>query len=79
MGMPFPQALQSLAQSNPALVPWAWAINGCASVTAGVLAIVLAMSHGFGWVWSLSVFIYALGVAVLLSTTRRLRRGIASP
>ena len=51
------------------LVPWAWAINGCASVTATVLAVVLAMSFGFEWVWLLSLGIYAAGVAALLATS----------
>jgi len=31
MGMPFPLALVRVAAARPALVPWAWGINGCAS------------------------------------------------
>jgi hypothetical protein len=57
------------------LVPWAWGINGCASVTAGVLAVVLAMSFGFTFVWTLSVAVYAAGTLGLLAATRRLRLG----
>ena len=47
-------------------MPWAWGINGCASVTATVLAVVLAMSHGFVQVWLVSLGIYAAGVTALL-------------
>ena len=32
MGMPFPMALARISQTTPALIPWAWGINGCASV-----------------------------------------------
>ena len=46
-------------------MPWAWAVNGCASVTATVLAIVLAMEIGFRGVWLVSLFVYAAGVAAL--------------
>jgi hypothetical protein len=35
MGLPF---LGRVSDSTPALVPWAWGINSCASVVAAVLA-----------------------------------------
>lgn len=44
MGMPFPMQLQRL---NPVQLPWAWAINGCASVSSAVLATILAIEIGF--------------------------------
>jgi len=47
MGMPFPTALAALARLRPRLVPWAWGVNGCASVVATVLATVLAVGVGF--------------------------------
>src|SRR5690606_8519531 len=46
MGMPFPLALARLRADAPHLVPWAWAINGCASVLAAILATLLAMTFG---------------------------------
>jgi hypothetical protein len=46
MGMPFPLALRQLGQTHPELLPWAWAINGCASVVAGPLATLLSLSTG---------------------------------
>jgi len=47
MGMPFPTALAELDKRNRPLVPWAWGINGFASVTAAVLGTCLAISLGF--------------------------------
>jgi hypothetical protein len=50
MGIPFPSGLAWLRQQAPGLVPWAWAVNGCASVVASILAAMLALSAGFSWV-----------------------------
>ena len=44
MGMPFPLGLKRL---GPSQLPWAWAINGCASVISAVLAALLAIEIGF--------------------------------
>ena len=50
MGMPFPGAIRMLGGQAPGLVPWAWAVNGSASVVSAILATVLALSFGFTWV-----------------------------
>jgi hypothetical protein len=47
MGIPFPAALSELGKDREGLVPWAWGINGFASVTAAVLGTSLAVSLGF--------------------------------
>jgi hypothetical protein len=47
MGMPFPTALKKLDNKAKALVPWAWGVNGFASVTGAVLGTFLAISIGF--------------------------------
>lgn len=53
MGIPFPLGIRALGEKNQSLIPWAWAVNGCFSVLAPVIAIMLAMSSGFKWVmWS---------------------------
>lgn len=46
MGMPFPLVLRHLGQTHDELLPWAWAVNGCASVIAGPLATLLALGAG---------------------------------
>jgi len=60
MGMPFPSGLRRVARRVPALTPWAWGVNGCASVVGATLAMVLAVSVGFRLVLLLALALYAL-------------------
>lgn len=46
MGIPFARGLEAIRPA-PDLAPWAWAINGGASVISAVLAALLALSLGF--------------------------------
>jgi len=46
MGIPFPLGLRQLGHSHEELLPWAWAINGCASVLAGPLATLFSLGAG---------------------------------
>jgi hypothetical protein len=45
MGVPFARGVAAIG-SHPAVVPWAWAANGSASVAAGVLAVLISLSFG---------------------------------
>jgi hypothetical protein len=63
MGMPFPLGLRRLARAAPRQVPWAWAINGCASVAGAVLAALLAMHVGFTGVMALAIAAYGAAAA----------------
>jgi len=65
MGLPFPLGLTWLEGDAPDLVAWAWAVNGCASVIASVLAAILALSYGFTLVLLLGAIAYSLAVLVL--------------
>jgi Spermine/spermidine synthase domain len=65
MGLPFPLGLGRVAQSEPALLPWAWGINGCASVVAAVLATLLAMHFGFTVLLVLALGLYAAAAFLL--------------
>jgi len=47
MGHVFPAGLRHLGRSGGALIPWAWAANGFASVVATVAAPLIAMAFGF--------------------------------
>jgi len=60
MGMPFPIALTRLSQAIPALIPWAWGINGCASVISAILATLIAMQFGFTVLIYLALVLYFL-------------------
>ncbi len=70
LGMYFPTGLELLRRREPRLIPWAWAVNGVASVAASVLAVMLGMAFGFTVVALVAAGIYALGT---LSLTRTLR------
>jgi hypothetical protein len=63
MGMPFPLGLSLLAQTSPSRVPWAWGINGCASVMGAVLATILAIHNGFMFVVLIAVLLYLLAAS----------------
>ena len=60
MGMPFPLGLGGIQADAPRLVPWAWGINGCASVVSAILATVLALHFGFSTVLLTAVGLYLL-------------------
>jgi len=64
MGLPFPLGLGRLADHAPDLIPWAWAINGCASVISAVLATLLAIHLGFSTVIAVALALYALALWV---------------
>jgi SAM-dependent methyltransferase len=60
MGMPFPLGLARLAERAPGFIPWAWGINGFASVVSAALATLLAIEFGFTAVLLLALALYAL-------------------
>ena len=65
MGVPFPTGMMRLADANEEVIPWAWAINGFASVVGAVLATLLAMHFGFAAVILLAVLIYGVACGAL--------------
>lgn len=65
MGIPFPKGLARLQAQAPQHIPWAWGINGAASVIASVLAAILALSFGFSWVLLAGAACYALALGSL--------------
>jgi len=65
MGVPFPTGMMRLAGTAEEAIPWAWAINGFASVVGAVLATLLAIHLGFAAVILLAVLIYAVACAAL--------------
>ena len=65
MGAPFPTGMMRLAGANEEAIPWAWAINGFASVVGAVLATLLAIHLGFAAVILLAVLIYAVACVAL--------------
>jgi spermidine synthase len=74
MGMPFPLILHHLGRSHEELLPWAWALNGCASVVAGPLATLVALGAGLPAVMLGSSTCYLL-TAMIVRTWKRDRSG----
>ncbi len=67
MGMPFPSGLRIVDAVAPRFAPWAWSINGAASVFATIGAIVAAMYLGFTYVLLACTALYLSGAAVFLA------------
>jgi SAM-dependent methyltransferase len=65
LGVFFPTGIKIISAENKRFIPWAWGINGCASVIGTVLSIIIAMSHGFSTVTILAIIIYAVGVCAM--------------
>lgn len=76
MGMPLPLALRELDEP---LVPWAWGINGCASVVSAALATLLAVDLGFRAVLLIAVGLYVIVLAVFPTARSRFPADAGSP
>ncbi|MDH3667684.1 MAG: hypothetical protein OEN23_12210 [Paracoccaceae bacterium] len=61
MGMPFPLGLALVARSDPDFVPWAWGLNGCASVVGVTAATLVTMHFGFQTAVAVAVATYLVG------------------
>jgi hypothetical protein len=73
MGMPFPRGLARVKSDAAPLAPWAWAVNGCASVMAPPLATLIAMSFGFRTVLGTAAVVYLVAGIFLYPGFERLR------
>jgi spermidine synthase len=63
MGFPMALGLRRAAAREPALVPWAWGVNGFASVLAPPLATAIALAAGFTAAIALAVAAYIVACA----------------
>jgi SAM-dependent methyltransferase len=63
LGIPFPTGLSALSSSRPALIPWAWGVNGALSVTGTVFARLSSISAGYSRVLVAAIALYALAAA----------------
>lgn len=64
MGMPFPTGLAMLGDREAAIIPWAWGINGCASVISAMLATLLAIHLGFAMVVLMALLLYLMAAFI---------------
>jgi spermidine synthase len=70
MGMPFPLGLMQLSRTMPEMIPWAWAVNGCASVISAILAVIIAMEFGFSGLITAAVLLYCFSVLLFPTQVR---------
>jgi len=73
----FPIGLRVIGNRSEALVPWAIAINGFASVLGSLATLSLGVSFGFKTVFLIGVGAYAVAVATLLPLSWGRRAGDA--
>lgn len=71
MGIPFPFGMDQLSHQAAHLLPWAYGINGCASVLSSLLATALAMVFGFRMVILTGVGFYALAAGLTVLFLRK--------
>ena len=65
MGMPLPTGLAVVARVSRHFVPWAWGINGAASVLGAVLVVFVAMALGFTWAVAIAAALYVAALAAI--------------
>ncbi|MCK5944030.1 MAG: hypothetical protein KAI24_18740, partial [Planctomycetes bacterium] len=58
LGMPFAHGVRLLRKVSPSFVPWAWAVNGSATVVGSVFTVIVSMNFGFTFVLLAAVGIY---------------------
>ncbi len=72
MGMLFPLGLRTLGRSRPDLVPWAVAVNGCASVLSALCAALLSLGFGFSAVFGSAAALYLIAGVLAPSWSDRM-------
>jgi hypothetical protein len=70
MGIFLPVGLSYLSRNGRSFVPWAWAVNGAASVAGSLGSIVVAMNFGYLRALVLGVLCYALTFPLIRSMGR---------
>jgi len=75
MGIPFPTGFQLVSDRAERLVPWAWGINGCASVVGATFATFTAVHLGFRVVVLLALGTYGIAALAIIP----LWKGLPTP
>ncbi|MBI4514768.1 MAG: hypothetical protein HY699_03005 [Deltaproteobacteria bacterium] len=74
LGAFFPLGIRVLELRASPLIPWAWGVNGCATVVGTIVAVMMGMTWSFREVTLAAVGAYAVGVLALASVERRAQR-----
>jgi hypothetical protein len=74
--MPFPLGIQQIERRKlHAYLPWFWGINGAASVTASVLAIVISLAFGISITLWTGTACYLIATLSFRPSSANRRRG----
>jgi len=71
MGIPLPAGVRVLSIHRPALIAWAWGINGALSVLGATLAVFIAMNWGFSTTLVCGGVLYVAAAALARFTLGR--------
>ena len=71
LGSFFPLGIRMAERRSPQLVPWAWAVNGCATVIGTLVAVMAGMTWSFTAVTLVAMAVYVVGVTALWSVERK--------
>ncbi|MCK4719717.1 hypothetical protein KAU08_03610 [bacterium] len=70
MGQPFPLGLRIIAREGLGVIPWAWGVNGAASVLGSALSLTIAIGIGYRLTLFAGVAIYLIGLLVIFCARR---------
>ena len=70
MGILLPSGMRIISDEAPAIAPWAWAVNGGASVLGSVAAVFVSMNFGFTIAFLVGITTYILGAVALVAGRR---------
>jgi predicted membrane-bound spermidine synthase len=62
MGMPMPIGIRILSSASPEIIPWAWGVNGAASVMGSAAALVVAILAGFNQALIIACGFYLIAI-----------------
>ena len=71
MGQPFPLGLRLIERESLGVIPWAWGVNGAASVLGSALSLTFAIGIGYKLTLFTGIGIYLIGL-IAVSTIRKL-------
>ncbi len=71
LGSFFPLGIRMAERANAKLVPWAWAVNGCATVIGTLVAVMAGMTWSFTAVTLVAMAVYVVGVSALWAVERK--------
>jgi hypothetical protein len=71
MGIPFPGGMKVLGEKCQTSIPLAWAVNGCMSVLAQILTIIIALVTGFQVILWISALMYLVAFFSLRSLRKQ--------